>query len=114
MTTTIISNYVSYGQMTNSMVSKLIALQTIVERLGDAVATASTGYTGVPGTQFEGSPMGGPGSTQNLFGVQPSATPGEQGEAYSYALGRIHEEWGKFWALAEPYIEQLDNGVTTP
>ena len=110
MTTTIISNNMpfSYGQMTNQAVSKLISLQTTLERLQDAIKTASAGYAGVPGTEFE---MGSMGTVQNLFGIQPSDTPGEQGSAYSYAMGRLHEEWAKFWTAAEPFIEQLDNGT---
>ena len=97
----------TYGNMTNQSVAKLISLQTALERLHDAIATASAEYAGVPGTEFE---LGGGPGGQNLFGVQPSATPGEQGSAYAYATGRLHEEWVKFWALAAPFIEQLDNG----
>src|SRR5882672_7429741 len=85
----------TYGAMTNQAVSKLIALQTVMERINDAIATASAGYEGEPGTQFEAPAMGSPGAT-NLFGVQPSETPGEQGSAYSYAMGRLHEEWATF------------------
>lgn len=106
MTTTIISNSVPYGQMTNQSVAKLISLQTALERLSDAIATASASYEGVPGTQFEASL-----ATPNLFGITPSETPGEQGTGYSYAMGRLHEEWVTFWTAAEPFIEQLDNGT---
>lgn len=108
MTTTIISNGVSYGQMSNQAISKLISLQTQLERINDAIATASAGYEGTPGTEFEAGTMG---ATTNLFGVQPSATPGEQGAAYKYAMGRLCEEWATFWTAAEQYIEQLDNGT---
>ena len=99
----------TYGTMTNQAVSKLIALQTTMERLKDAIATASAGYEGTPGTEFESGGLG----TQNLFNVQASDTPGEQGSAYTYAMGRLTEEWQTFWAAAEPFIEQLDNGTTT-
>lgn len=110
MSTVIISNSVSYGQMSNQAVSRLVALNAQLERLKDAIATASSGYTGTAGTEFEaGDPLSGP---SNLFGVAPSATPGEQGSAYSYAMGRLNEEWATFWAAAEPFIEQLDNGYT--
>lgn len=113
MTTTIISNTVSYGQMTNQSVSKLIALQTMLERLQDAITTASAGYEGEPGTEFEAPTNALAPAVPNLFGVQPSATPGEQGAAYKYAVGRLHEEWAKFWEVAEPFVEQLDNGTTS-
>jgi hypothetical protein len=106
MTTTIISNSMphSYGQMTNQAVAKLISLQTAMERLNDAIATASSGYVGTPGTEFE------IGDTPNLFGVQAGGTPGEQGAAYSYAVLQLYQAWAAFWTAAEAYIEQLDNG----
>jgi hypothetical protein len=107
MTTTVISNGASYGAMTNQAIGKLISLNSTLERLTDAISTASSGYTGTPGTEFETSANLG---AQNLFGVQPSETPGEQGTAYSYAMNRLQEEWSTFWAVAEPFIEQLDNG----
>lgn len=113
MTTTIISNSVSYGQMTNQAMSKLIALNATLERLHDAITTASSGYTGEAGTEFEAPVSAMTPGMPNLFGVQPSETPGEQGSAYSYAMGRLHEEWAKFWTAAEPFIEQLDNGTTS-
>ena len=114
MTTTIISNNIpySYGQMTNQAIAKLVSLQTTMERLHDAISTASAGYEGTPGTEFEISSNMMGVQPANLFGVQASATPGEQGSAYSYAIGRLHEEWVKFWALAEPFVEQLDNGTS--
>lgn len=112
MTTTVISNQQPYGQLTNQTISRLIQLQVNVERLGDAVKTASAGYTGTPGTEFEAVPTGTfPPPNPNLFSVQPSTTPGEQGAAYKYAIGRLQEEWAKFWEVAQPFIEQLDNGI---
>lgn len=108
MTTTIISTSASYGAMTNQTIAKLIALQTTMERLNDAISTASAGYTGEPGTEFETGDLNAP---PNLFGVQPSATPGEQGSAYKYAMGRLCEEWEIFWTAAQPFVEQLDNGT---
>lgn len=100
----------AFGTMTNQTVSRLISLQAAMERLHSAIATASSGFEGTPGTEFEGG-----GTTidgvPNLFQVQASETPGEQGSAYSYAMGRLHEEWATFWTAAEPFIEQLDNGT---
>lgn len=107
MTTIVISNNATYGGMSNQAIGKLIALQTTMERLADAIKTAASGYEGVPGTEYES--VQGTMST-NLFGVQPSETPGQQGSAYAYAMGRLNEEWEKFWTAAEPFIEQLDNG----
>lgn len=102
----------TFGTMTNQTVSRLIALQSTLERLQSAIATASSGYDGTPGTEFEsGSGAIGSIPNQNLFQVTPSETPGEQGSAYSYAMGRLHDEWVTFWTAAEPFIEQLDNGT---
>jgi hypothetical protein len=117
MTATIIANAppYSYGQMTNQAISKLIALQTLIERVNDAIATASSGYTGTPGTEFEAkvdvvmTPLSP--APPNLFGITPAGAPGEQGSAYKYAMTRLHEEWAAFWLVAEPFIEQLDNGT---
>ena len=123
MTTTIISNMMpySYGQMTNQLVSRLISANGQLKRLSEAVATASAGYTGVDGTQFE---IGNPVNTaqpavmvgvpnQNLFGVQAGTEPGVQGQAYRYAIDNLNTAWATFWEAAAPYLEQLDNGVVT-
>ena len=111
MSTTIISNGAPYGAMTNQTTARIIALRATLDRLQGAIATASSGFEGIPGTEFESG--GTLGSATNLFGVQASETPGEQGSAYSYAMGRLNEEWLKFWTAAEPFIEQLDNGATS-
>jgi hypothetical protein len=119
MASTIIANTSPYtfGQMTNQTVSRVISLNTQLTRLQEAIATASSGYEGTPGTEFEvrgNSNMVMPSSLaagQNLFGVLASDTPGEQGQAYSYAVGQLHAAWQTFWTAAAPYIEQLDNGT---
>ncbi len=116
MTATIISTTGQYpfGQMTNQLVAGLISNATKMQRLEEAIATASSGYAGVEGTQFEVPATGTPGGTPaNLFGVVASATPGEQGAAYRYAMDGLAAEWAKFWTLAQPFIEQLDNGNTS-
>lgn len=126
MTTTIISNMqpYTYGQMTNQAIGRLISLNTSMIRLQEAIATASAGYTGIEGTQFE---IGNPtlpssgdvmqprsiGMNQNLFGVQASDTPGEQGSNYRYAMDGLAAAWQTFWTAAQPFVEQLDNGQMT-
>ena len=121
MTATIISPTGSYtfGQMTTSMVSRLISCNSQMERLADAIATASSGYTGTPGTQFEapsgavGTPLGATPGT-NLFGVVPDpAEPGRNGTDYAYAVNSLEAAWQTFWTAAEAYINQLDNGGGT-
>lgn len=110
MSTTIISNNVAFGAMSNQTISRLIGLQSTLDRLQGAIATASSGFEGVPGTQFEASSSNF-GTITNLFGVQPSETPGEQGAAYRFAMDSLIAEWATFWAAAEPFIAQLDNGT---
>lgn len=112
MTTLVISTQPQYtfGAMTNRMTNALVNGNTMIERLKDAIATASAGFEGTPGTQFEVDNVNG--SEPNLFGILASATPGEQGQSYSYAMGRLHELWTEFWTEAQPFVEQLDNGTT--
>jgi len=110
MASLVISNQTTFGGMTNNAIGRLISLQSTMERLKDAVATASSGYTGVPGTEFEGMAFGGPGA--NNFGVSPDPeNPGLRGTEYAYAVNSLSEQWIAFWALAQPFIEQLDNGT---
>jgi hypothetical protein len=120
MSALIIGSGYAWGQLTNRLSNGLISANTQMERLNDAIATASSGFTGVAGTQFEVSQLNNmsgaipSGDTPNLFGVLASETPGEQGEGYAYAVGRLHELWQTFWTAASPFIEQLDNGSTMP
>jgi hypothetical protein len=115
MASLVISNQTNFGSMTNSAVGRLISLNATMERLKDAVATASSGYTGVPGTEFEavsGAPGPVPGG--NNFGVQPDPTePGKTGTDYAYAVNQLTAQWATFWAAAQPYVEQLDNGTAS-
>lgn len=113
MAATIISNMppYSFGQMTNQTVGRLISSDTSVRRLAEAIATASAGFQGTDGTQFEVGNTDPENQVQNLFGVQADVNrPGEQGKAYAYAIGRLNEAWTTFWETAQPFIEQLDNG----
>ena len=111
MVALVIPTSTTFGQMTNSVVSRLAGLNTTVLRLNEAVATASEGFTGTPGTEFESATgMGGPYQSNN-FGVVPDATsPGANGTAYSDAVTQLAVQWAAFWALAAPYIKTLDNG----
>lgn len=115
MASLIIPNNPPFGGMTNQMVGRLIALNSTVLRLHEAVATAAAGYEGVTGTQYE-APSPGDGANAypmtNNFGVQPDpATPGANGESYRYAIDQLAAAWEEFWTVASPYVEQLDNGT---
>jgi hypothetical protein len=93
------------------VIGKMTSLQTQMERLKAAIATASSGFQGTPGTEFETPSTDAP---NNLFGVvRDNDAPGIQGTNYSYAMGQLAASWDTFWATAEPYIKQLDNGQAT-
>lgn len=103
MATTIISNQTPFGSMTNRVTGQALSLNNNINRLGEAIATASAGYDGTPGTQFEGA--------GNLFGVQANPnSPGANGIAYQYAVDELRNAWETFWTTALPYLKQLDNG----
>lgn len=112
MSTLVISNACSFGSQTNNVTQRMIGLNTSVNQVNEAIATASSGYEGIQGTQFE---IGNTGDNQppgpNLFGVQADPTqPGANGQAYAYAFGQLKLEWDKFWTAAQPYVAALDNG----
>jgi hypothetical protein len=114
MAALIIPSTTSFGVLTNQTVARLLSLNTSMERLKDAIATASSGYTGTPGTEVEAPVMaaGQPYVPPNNFGVvaAPDA-PGENGTDYAYAVNTLAAAWATFWTAAQPSIEQLDNGV---
>src|SRR5580765_4388377 len=115
MAAIIIPNGTTFGGMTNQAVSRLVSLNSTMLRLQEAIATASAGFEGTAGTQFEAPSPGAGGMpvvAQNNFGIAPDPeTPGKQGTDYAYAVGRLQEQWATFWAAAEPFVAQLDNGT---
>lgn len=114
MTATIISTGTTFGSMTNQVVGRVTNINMSILRLQEAVATASSGYTGTPGTEFElGVGVSVIGSSTNNFGITPNPdAPGEQGLNYSYAINQLAAAWATFWNQALPYLQQLDNGIT--
>ena len=114
MAAIIIPSSTSFGGLTNRNITTLLALNTGLERLKDAIASASAGYEGTPGTQFEANNMMAPsGYVPNNFGIAPNpATPGQRGTDYAYAVDVLTQAWATFWTAAEPSISQLDNGMT--
>lgn len=98
-----------FGTQTNQAIGRLIALNSTLMRLQDAISNASSGYEGTAGTQFETPPE--EGQPANLFGVvQDPNNPGAQGAAYRYAMESIQAAWVQFWQAARDNIEALDNG----
>jgi hypothetical protein len=111
MVALVIPNQTTFGQMTNSVVSRLAGLNTTVLRLAEAVATASAGYTGTAGTEFEATSMSAGPWSPNNFGVQADpAASGANGTAYSDAVTQLATQWQTFWTAAAPFIKTLDNG----
>lgn len=101
-----------FGTQTNQAVGRLIALNSSLARLQDAISNASSNYDGTAGTQFETPPE--TGYPPNLFGVQADPkNPGAQGAAYRYAMESIQAAWLVFWQNAKDNIEALDNGQMT-
>ena len=114
MAALVIPNNVPFGQMTSQVVSRLVGLNASVPRLQEAIATAASGFTGTPGTEYEAPLMGNGANIAlvNNFGVQPDPdNPGAQGTAYAYAVEQLENAWRDFWTAAAPYVEQLDNGT---
>lgn len=107
----IISNTAPFGSMTNQTTARLTSLNSTIPRLQEAIATASSGYEGTPGTQFE-TFTGSNTAPPNNFQVQADpATPGKKGTDYAYAVDVLAQAWAAFWTAAGPAIEQLDNGT---
>lgn len=103
MTATIISNAAPFGALTNDMIAAIYEVTEVMDRLRAAVATAASGYDGVPGTEYEDG---------TNFGVAADpTTPGAKGSDYAYAIDQLATQWQTFWTAAKPSIEQLDNGV---
>jgi hypothetical protein len=112
MAALIIPNNTTFGSMTNQTVSNLLKLNTTMARLKDALATASAGYEGVAGTQYEAATMGmNMPMSQNNFGIVPKVdAAGANGTDYEYAVNTLTAQWDTFWAAAEASVNQLDNG----
>jgi hypothetical protein len=102
MTAIIVNGSTPFGALSNELVDNLYAANQAITRLQAAAADAASGFTGTAGAEFEGA-----GSN---FGVVASATPGQQGVAWQYALNVLAQNWATFWAAAQPNISALDNG----
>lgn len=102
MTATVISNAAPFGSATNQLVAGLYSADEAMERLRAAVATAASGYDGVPGTEYEDG---------TNFGVAAGPEPGVKGSDYAYAVNSLATAWATFWGAAKASLEQLDNGV---
>jgi len=114
MAALIIPQSTSFGGMTNRIVSQMLTMNTNMERLKDALATASAGFVGTPGTQYEAGNAMVPGNmyVPNNFGIVPDpAEAGKNGNDYEFAVNTLAAAWAAFWTAASASIEQLDNGA---
>lgn len=101
MTAVVINGATPFGGMSNQMVETIWAVDQAITRLAAAVAVAASGFVGVAGTEYE---------TGSNFGVVPSATPGDQGLAFAFAVNTLAGDWATFKSGALAAIEELDNG----
>lgn len=103
------SGQATMGQMTAAAIAKIVATNAAMARITEAIATASSGFEGTPGTQFEAND-GGFGTADNLFQALPSDTAGEQGSNYRFAVESLNAQWQTFMDAAKDFIAQLDQG----
>lgn len=102
MSTILFQQNMQFGAMTNNMVAMLFALNSTIPRLNAAIGTASSGFSGTAGTEYEG--------PTSAFGIAPSDAPGAQGQAYASAMATIMQNWNTFWEAASGAIDAIDNG----
>jgi hypothetical protein len=100
MTAIVVSSATPFGAMSNEAISNLISAIDDLHRVRLAAAAAKTGV----------SPTGTALETGSNFGVVPSGTPGEQGDAYAYALEVLDDAAQAFLAASQSQITALDNG----
>jgi hypothetical protein len=108
----------TFGVMTTRLVTSLIQANASVARVQAGMTTASNGFTGTAGTQYEisgsSTGMGNPMAPINLFGVIADANNlGANGTAYETAMNTIETAWQTFWTAASGALQTLDNGSTT-
>lgn len=101
MSAVVVNGATPFGGMSNAMIENIWAVDQAIARLQAAVAVAASGFGGTAGTEYE---------TGSNFGVVPSATPGDQGLAYAFAVNTLAGNWSTFKSAALASINQLDNG----
>lgn len=100
MTAIVVSGATPFGSLSNEAVNQLIDCIATIHRVRLAAAQAQSGA----------SPAGVALETGSNFGVVPSGTPGEQGDAYVYALNVLDDAAQAFLAANQASITALDNG----
>jgi hypothetical protein len=103
MTAIIVNGATPFGALSNGGIADLISAIDELHRVNLAAAAAQSGAPEPTGAALE---------TGSNFGVMPSATPGEQGAAYAYALDVLDQALQAFLEANKAQITALDNGGT--
>jgi hypothetical protein len=101
MAAIIVNGATPFGSLSNAAIADLLSAIDDLHRVNLAAAAAQSGVPEPTGTALE---------TGSNFGVMPSATPGEQGAAYSYALDVLDGALQAFLEANKDQITALDNG----
>ena len=102
MTAIIVNGSRPFGGMVNSAVNNLQNAINDLHRARLAEAAAQSGADAPTGAALEGDATN--------FGVVASATPGDQGAAWAYALEVLDTNAQAFLAANQSSITALDNG----
>jgi len=102
MTAIVVDGSTPFGGMVNTAVDQLLTVIDDIHRANQAQAQAQSGATTPTAAALEG--------RGNNFGVVASATPGEQGAAWAYALGNLDTALQSFLSANQGSITALDNG----
>jgi len=101
MSATIVNGATPFGSMSNEAIAKLVSAINDIHRLNLAAAAAQSGAPAPVGAALE---------TGSNFGVVPSATPGEKGADYAFALAVLDQALQNFLTANQGQITALDNG----
>ncbi len=101
MTAIVVNGATPFGALSNAAINQLRGVIDDIHRVRLAAAAAVAGV----------SPAGTAVETGSNFGVVPSSTPGEQGDAYVYALNVLDDALQSFGVAYQGQITALDNGA---
>ncbi len=101
MAAIIVNGDTPFGGMSNAAISKLIEAIGDIHRVRQAATQAQTGAP---------EPVAAALEAGSNFGVVPSATPGEKGADYAYALGVLDDALQALLTANQGQITALDNG----
>jgi hypothetical protein len=97
----IVNGATPFGGMSNAAIGKLIEAIASIHRVRQAAVAAQSGAP---------EPVAAALETGSNFGVVPSATPGEKGADYAYALNTLDDALQALLSANQGQITALDNG----